>query len=217
MELFYKNTDINDLPNEVWIDVFGYDGLYSVSNMGRIRSEQREILIGNGNYRIKRATIMRQNIRAPHRNHQKHASVMFAVDKMQKRVEVSYIVGMSFIRPLENGEIFYHKDKNALNNTLVNIGIMKYKDAPILGQTITRRREDFTEAINNIKNRKIAEYVRKKDGKIFDYNSIKKEYPNYKDPVSNIRRSIQLNRERMGSLWIINIFEKTDEGWQKIK
>lgn len=204
MILFYNNNGIEDLPGEIWIDVLGYDGLYSVSNLGRIKSEQREILIGNGNCRIKKASIMKQNIRAPHKHHQKHASVMFAVDNIHKRFEVSYIVGMSFIRPLCKGEIFYHKDKNALNNTLVNIGIMKYKDAPILGQTITRRREDFTEAINNIKNRKIAEYVRKKDGKIFDYNSIKKEYPNYKDPVSNIRRSIELNRERMGSFWIIS-------------
>ena len=41
MKLFYKNTDITDLPNEVWIDVLGYDGLYSVSNMGRIRKKPK--------------------------------------------------------------------------------------------------------------------------------------------------------------------------------
>lgn len=203
MILFYNNNGIEDLPGEIWIDVLGYDGLYSVSNLGRIKSEQREILIGNGNCRIKKASIMKQNIRAPHKHHQKHASVMFAVDNIHKRFEVSYIVGMSFIRPLCKGEIFYHKDKNALNNMLNNIGIMNVKIAPF-NQTITRRNMDHSKAILNIYNRKSSVYIRQKDGKTFDCHSIKNEYPNYRDPISNIRRSIKLNRERMGSFWIIS-------------
>ena len=34
----YKNLSLEDLPNEEWRDVVGYEGLYQVSNMGRIKS-----------------------------------------------------------------------------------------------------------------------------------------------------------------------------------
>lgn len=35
----YKNTDINDLEGEVWIDIEGYDAKYQISNQGRILSK----------------------------------------------------------------------------------------------------------------------------------------------------------------------------------
>lgn len=34
----YKNRQIEDLPNEKWRDVVGYEGLYQVSNLGRVKS-----------------------------------------------------------------------------------------------------------------------------------------------------------------------------------
>ena len=37
----YKNLSLEDLPNEVWKDVVGYEGLYQVSNLGRVKSLQR--------------------------------------------------------------------------------------------------------------------------------------------------------------------------------
>ena len=37
---FWKNTDNNDLKGEYWKDIQGYEGLYQVSNLGRVRSVQ---------------------------------------------------------------------------------------------------------------------------------------------------------------------------------
>lgn len=34
----YKNTNIKNLPNEEWREIEGYDGLYHVSNLGRVKS-----------------------------------------------------------------------------------------------------------------------------------------------------------------------------------
>ena len=46
-ELPYLNTNIEDLPNEIWVDAFGFDGLYEVSNLGRIKSvSQKEVRFG---------------------------------------------------------------------------------------------------------------------------------------------------------------------------
>ncbi len=44
----YKITTLEDLPNEVWVDVFGFDGLYEVSNLGRYKSLGRYVNIRNG-------------------------------------------------------------------------------------------------------------------------------------------------------------------------
>lgn len=34
----YQNLSLEDLPNEEWRDVVGYEGLYQVSNLGRVKS-----------------------------------------------------------------------------------------------------------------------------------------------------------------------------------
>lgn len=37
-EEIYKNLSLEDLPGEEWRDVVGYEGLYQVSNLGRVKS-----------------------------------------------------------------------------------------------------------------------------------------------------------------------------------
>ena len=34
----WKNTSLDDLPNEVWRDIVGYEGRYMASNLGRIKA-----------------------------------------------------------------------------------------------------------------------------------------------------------------------------------
>nr|DAN12757.1 MAG TPA: NUMOD4 motif protein [Caudoviricetes sp.] len=38
---------------EIWKDVVGYEGLYQVSNLGRVRSAKKEIWLGHGKGFIK--------------------------------------------------------------------------------------------------------------------------------------------------------------------
>lgn len=46
-ELPYLNTSVEDISNEIWVDAFGFDGLYEVSNLGRIKSvSQKEVMFG---------------------------------------------------------------------------------------------------------------------------------------------------------------------------
>lgn len=47
---------------EVWKDIEGYEGLYQVSNMGRVRSLTREITFSNGSVHRIQGKIMKQSI-----------------------------------------------------------------------------------------------------------------------------------------------------------
>lgn len=50
---WYKITTMEDLPNEEWVDVFGFDGIYEVSNLGRFKSLGRYVAIRNGQRWVK--------------------------------------------------------------------------------------------------------------------------------------------------------------------
>ena len=58
----YKNFDLEDLPNEKWVDAFEYDGIYEVSSLGRIKSLQREANTRWGTPRIVEEKILKQSI-----------------------------------------------------------------------------------------------------------------------------------------------------------
>lgn len=49
----YKNLSLEDLPNEEWRDVVGYEGLYQVSNLGRVKMLEREVLANKSIRQIK--------------------------------------------------------------------------------------------------------------------------------------------------------------------
>jgi hypothetical protein len=55
-----KNTSIQILENEIWIDCFGFDGIYEVSNLGRVKSVGRFARNRNGEYWVKEK-ILKQN------------------------------------------------------------------------------------------------------------------------------------------------------------
>lgn len=38
----FRNLSLENLPEEEWIDVVGYEGLYQVSNLGRVKSIIKE-------------------------------------------------------------------------------------------------------------------------------------------------------------------------------
>lgn len=44
----YKNLELNSLPNEYWVSIHGYEGLYEISNLGRVKSLSRLVKNKNG-------------------------------------------------------------------------------------------------------------------------------------------------------------------------
>ena len=93
----YNNTE-----KEVWKDVVGYEGLYEVSNLGRVKSLRRNI-------------IMKQKIVKGYN--------MLTLTKAgkQKGETVSRLVGRAFIPNPENKPQINHIDENKQNNHVDNL------------------------------------------------------------------------------------------------
>lgn len=91
---------------EIWKDIKGYEGLYQVSNLGRIKSlKQKEEKILN---------IFKDNIG--------YLSVNLQTkEKVKKRERVHRLVAKTFILNPENKPQVNHKDGNKLNNNVNNL------------------------------------------------------------------------------------------------
>ena len=100
------------MVEEVWKDIKGYEGLYQVSNLGRIKS-----LVGwNGKEYVLREKILKPVI---HKN--KYASVTLHKDKKQIGREIHRIVAETFLENPNNYPHVMHLDENKYNNKLENL------------------------------------------------------------------------------------------------
>lgn len=94
---------------EEWRDIKGYEGLYQVSNLGRVKS------LGNG--RTHKAERILRNC---NRNNN-HLSVDLCKNGERKSHMIHILVAQAFIPNPENKQIVHHIDKNPTNNNVDNL------------------------------------------------------------------------------------------------
>lgn len=102
--------------NEKWIDIEEYEGIYQVSNFGRIKSLDRYVEYKDGRTRFFKGKI-RKLILNKHRG---YFYVTFKVDGKSKTQSVHKLVADNFIG-YESGKVVDHIDNNKLNNNLSNL------------------------------------------------------------------------------------------------
>lgn len=95
----YKNLSLENLPNEEWRDVVGYEGSYMVSNLGRVKSLPKT-KGGNHNQYTSHEKIMKTNL-----NQGGYVCVNLHKDKKLKRFLVHRLMAESFL-PKEDGKDF---------------------------------------------------------------------------------------------------------------
>ena len=101
---------------EIWRDIEGYEGLYQVSNEGRVKSLQREILYKDGRKKVLEEKILRNFISDLGYYH-----VMLSKNGVPKRYKVHRLVAKAFIPNPDNLPIINHKDENPKNNVVDNL------------------------------------------------------------------------------------------------
>lgn len=113
----YQNIDLENLPNEVWKSVVGYENIYQVSNMGRVKSLQRYVPFRNGNLRLTNVRILRQSIN----KHRGYPLVILQKNNDESTREVHRLVGQHFVDNPEGKPSVNHKDGVKYNNVVENL------------------------------------------------------------------------------------------------
>jgi transposase len=107
---------VNIRIDEAWKPIKGYEGLYEVSNLGRVKS-----FVGyNGHQYIEREKILKTTIR-----HYEHGYcncvVNLTKNKKKKTFRVHRLVAEAFIPNIQNKPCINHLDGNPLNNGVDNL------------------------------------------------------------------------------------------------
>lgn len=111
-------NNVKDLPNEVWKDIPDYEGVYQVSNKGRIKSLAR--IVGN----CKR----KDKIIIPKDNGTGYYKVNLYKNGKHKNHYVHKLVASVFINNESNKPCINHKDYNRKNNNVENLEWVTYKE-----------------------------------------------------------------------------------------
>ena len=166
--------NLEDLPNEEWRDIPGYDGIYQCSNYGRIKSLRREykrqtkygFVVGYTKEIIKKPTKTKST-----NSNSEALYISLSVDGVRKTDTVSQWVGITFIGDKKRGYHFQHINKNSLDNRLCNIEQVKIK-VSMSNDFKHKKRE-----VHNYKYLPKAKYkITRDDGKVFTYSQIVDEY-----------------------------------------
>lgn len=101
--------------NEIWKPVVGWEGLYNISNLGRVKSLSRFVSFPNGGGYNKLESILK-----PSFNKLGYARVNFYLCRVRKSYQIHRLVGKHFVNLRWKGE-FDHKDNNPSNNKWSNL------------------------------------------------------------------------------------------------
>lgn len=98
-DIWAYNPDVCD--GEVWKPVVGYEGLYEVSNFGRVRKLEYRLMSGH--------------------NHKGYTRVHLTKDGEKKNVFVHRLVAEAFLPNPDSYPIINHKDERPGNNRVDNL------------------------------------------------------------------------------------------------
>lgn len=113
----YKNTSLDDIENEQWLDIEGFEYIYQVSNMGRVKSLAREVFRKKGSLMRKRARILKQT-QAGRGNAVK---VTLSNEGKLKNHLITSLVWHAFVGERKDNHAIYHNDGDFHNNRLDNL------------------------------------------------------------------------------------------------
>ena len=99
---------------EVWKPIRNYEGLYEVSNMGRVKSLERTVWVNGGSYKKSERILKPQKVRG-------YLGVSLCKDAELKRYLVHRLVGQAFMENPEGFKEINHIDEDKTNNKVENL------------------------------------------------------------------------------------------------
>jgi hypothetical protein len=110
-------VNVSKITDESWLPIPGYEGFYSVSNMGRVRTEPRTYVSKNGVTKPVKARFLKCG--ATGKGGYPRFSV--SVNDVSRVLYVHQIVMLAFVGPPPEGQEVLHYDGNPVNCRLDNL------------------------------------------------------------------------------------------------
>lgn len=140
--------------NEIWKPITGYEGLYEVSNLGRVRSLDRRDSLG----RMRFGKVLKQND-----DGNGYPFIALHNNGKTKQMHIHRIVANAFLGEMPNGYTVNHIDENKHNNHADNLEYLTPLDNLRHGTAIKRMGEKHRKKL-------IAKVI--STGEVERYNSL---------------------------------------------
>lgn len=113
------------MEEEIWKDVVGYEGLYEVSNFGRVKSLNRTVGKNNGRTQTMPEIILKQA-----EDRYGYYFVNISRNGIQTKNKVHQLVACSFLNHIPSGYkyVVNHIDGNPKNNFVSNLEIVTHRE-----------------------------------------------------------------------------------------
>lgn len=153
------------MEEEIWKDIKGYEGLYQVSNSGRVRSLPRIRKTGSNGSTLYRGKILTPSI---NKRGYKYISIHTKRNSSSKKLLLHRLIAEAFIPNPYALPIINHKDENKQNNDINNLEWCDYTYNNRYGTAKARAQQT---KLDNGTIRKVCKY--NLDGTLIStYNSI---------------------------------------------
>lgn len=164
---------------EVWKPIKNYEGLYEVSNLGRIKSLARKV----NDYRGKNTRTLPSKIMNNVDNGNGYEYVTLVKNKKRKNYYIHRLVAFTFLPNPNNYEYVNHLDYNTKNNIVSNLELCTQKN-------------NVNYSIENMKHRKSVTHTNtgeryiyyRKNKNVYRVVIDKKEYPSFKTLEEAIKK-----------------------------
>jgi len=123
-----------NMPGEIWKEVAGYEGLYEVSNLGRVRSTKRILIDKIGRARRYRSKILSGGV-----SDKGYWAIMLCKDAAQKMTLIARLVAEAFIPNPDGKAEVNHKDGNKNDNSVSNLEWMTHQENSVHRHAVLRK------------------------------------------------------------------------------
>ena len=104
------------MNEEIWRPIEGYEGLYEVSNTGRVRSVDRYVEYSNGGIHLHKGKVL-----SPAKDKNGYLKVVLNCNGKCKTINVHGLAAQAFIPNPDNLPMVNHKDEDKTNNNVTNL------------------------------------------------------------------------------------------------
>jgi len=118
------------MENEIWLPVVGYEGIYEISSLGRIKALHKVLKMSNGKNRTHKECILK-----PWKTIQGYLQMTLVKDGVRQKISMHVLVAQAFLNHVRCGfkVVVDHINGIKNDNRLVNLRLLSHRDNTALG------------------------------------------------------------------------------------